>query len=117
VVRTDPLASLTATLDFQISGDDFGGTLRAQQVVLDLDLNVSGGIFPTTFTEGFEARHAAKDGSLELSRRAAEARVPRVNRRIRNVRTVVWELGGSNPSRLPDFVATESVAAPRLNAR
>ena len=54
VARSDAFGSLTATLDFHISGSDFGGTARAQQVVLDLDLNVSGGLLPTTFTEGFE---------------------------------------------------------------
>jgi hypothetical protein len=35
-------------------GDDFGGTVRKQQVVLDVDLNVSGGLLPSTFSEGFE---------------------------------------------------------------
>jgi hypothetical protein len=54
VARSDAFASLTAILDFQISGDGFGGTARRQQVVLDLDLNASGGLLPTTFTEGFE---------------------------------------------------------------
>jgi hypothetical protein len=54
VARSDAFESLTATLDFQISGSDFGGTARPQQVVLDLDLNVAGGFLPTTFTEGFE---------------------------------------------------------------
>ena len=54
VFRSDPLVSLTAGFDFQISGNDFGGTVRAQEATLDLDLNVSGGLLPSTFTEGFE---------------------------------------------------------------
>ncbi|HEX5041329.1 MAG TPA: hypothetical protein VFV75_00380 [Candidatus Polarisedimenticolaceae bacterium] len=54
VSRSDPFASLTATFDFQIAGNDFGGTVRPQQLTVDLDLNVSGGLFPSTFTEGFE---------------------------------------------------------------
>ncbi len=54
VVRSDPFGSLTATFDFQISGNDFGGTVRPQRAGVDLDLNVSGGVLPSTFTEGFE---------------------------------------------------------------
>ena len=56
VARSDPLASLTATFDFQISGDDFGGTVRPQQVVLDLDLNVSGGLLPSDVHGGLRGR-------------------------------------------------------------
>ncbi len=54
VSRSDPFASLTASFEFQVSGNDFGRTIRPQQVVLDLDLNASGGLIPTTYTEGFE---------------------------------------------------------------
>jgi hypothetical protein len=54
LARSDPFGSLTASFDFQIAGDDFGGTVRRQQVVLDLDLNASGGLLPSAFTEGFE---------------------------------------------------------------
>ena len=36
-------------------GDDFDSTVHAQQVTLDLDLNVSGGPLPTSYTEGFES--------------------------------------------------------------
>ena len=66
VTRSDPLASLTATFDLQITGNDFGGTVRAQQVVLDLDLNVSGGLLPTTFTEGFEGAGYGSFTSMSL---------------------------------------------------
>jgi hypothetical protein len=54
VARSDPFAELTATFDFTISGGDFGGTVRRQQVTLDLDLNVSGGLLPGSYSEGFE---------------------------------------------------------------
>ena len=66
VTRSDPLASLTATFDLHISGDDFGGTVRPQQIVLDLDLNVSGGFLPTTFTEGFEGAGYGSFMSMSL---------------------------------------------------
>ncbi len=54
VARSDPFASLSATFDFQISGNDFQGTVRPQQLTVDLDLNASGGLLPSTFAEGFE---------------------------------------------------------------
>ena len=54
VARSDAFASLLATLEFQIAGDGFGGTVRPQRVTLDLDLDASGGVIPTTFSEGFE---------------------------------------------------------------
>jgi len=37
VSRTDPFASLSATFDFQIAGNDFGGSVRPQQLTVDLD--------------------------------------------------------------------------------
>jgi len=55
VTRTDPSADLTATFGVRIWGDAFDQLSVPQQVTLDLDLNVSGGFIPTTFTEGFES--------------------------------------------------------------
>jgi hypothetical protein len=66
VARSDALESLTATFDLQITGNDFGGTVRPQQAVLDLDLNVSGGLLPTTFTEGFEGAGFGSFTSMSL---------------------------------------------------
>jgi hypothetical protein len=54
VARTDLFQELSMTLEFAISGDDFDTTMYAQERTLDVDLNVSGGILPTTYTEGFE---------------------------------------------------------------
>jgi len=54
VVRTDILQDFPITLDFAVSGDDFGTTTNPQSVTLESDLNASGGFLPTTFTEGFE---------------------------------------------------------------
>jgi hypothetical protein len=54
VNRTDPVADLTATFSVTVSGDDFDTVTRSQTVVLDLDLNVTGGLIPNSFAEGFE---------------------------------------------------------------
>ena len=54
VARLDPFQDLSVTLDFVVSGDDFGTTTRPQSVTLDVDLNASGGLLPTSYTEGFE---------------------------------------------------------------
>ncbi len=54
VARTDPSQDLSATLEFVVSGNEFNSTVRPQSVTLDVDLNVSGGFLPTTYTEGFE---------------------------------------------------------------
>ncbi len=66
VTRSDPLASLTATFELQIVGNDFGGTVRPQQIVLDLDFNASGGLLPSTFTEGFEGAGYGSFTSMSL---------------------------------------------------
>ncbi len=66
VSRTDSFASLSATFDFQIAGNDFGGTVRPQQLTVDLDLNVSGGLIPSTFTEGFEGAGFGSFTSMTL---------------------------------------------------
>ncbi|HEX5043845.1 MAG TPA: hypothetical protein VFV75_13120, partial [Candidatus Polarisedimenticolaceae bacterium] len=52
--RVDVSQDLLVTLDFAISGEDFGTTTKPQSVTLEADLNVSGGLLPTTYTEGFE---------------------------------------------------------------
>ncbi|HEX5044302.1 MAG TPA: ATP-binding protein [Candidatus Polarisedimenticolaceae bacterium] len=52
--RLDPFQDLSVTLDFVVSGNDFNTTLRSQSLTLDLDLNVSGGFLPSTYSEGFE---------------------------------------------------------------
>src|SRR5262245_30148923 len=54
VARIDPFEDLSMTLEFAISGDDFDTTAYPQERTLDLDLNVSGGFLPTSYTEGFE---------------------------------------------------------------
>lgn len=54
VARTDPFQDLSMTLEFTISGDDFDTTRYPQERTLDVDLNVSGGLLPTSYTEGFE---------------------------------------------------------------
>ncbi|HEX5044808.1 MAG TPA: hypothetical protein VFV75_18055 [Candidatus Polarisedimenticolaceae bacterium] len=54
VARATPEEELTATLNVLIWGDDFDALTRPQQVTVDLDLNVSGGVLSTSFTEGFE---------------------------------------------------------------
>ncbi|HET9298853.1 MAG TPA: hypothetical protein VFO11_02840, partial [Candidatus Polarisedimenticolaceae bacterium] len=54
VARTDLFQDLSITLEFTISGDDFGTARYPQERTLDVDLNVSGGLLPTTYTEGFE---------------------------------------------------------------
>ncbi len=53
VARGTPDLELTATFDVLIWGDDFD-SFQPQRVTLDLDLNVSGGLLPSTYTEGFE---------------------------------------------------------------
>ena len=67
VARTTPEEELTAVFDVLIWGDDFDASTRPcgfppgpcrqapQQVTLDLDLDVSGGLLPTSFAEGFES--------------------------------------------------------------
>jgi hypothetical protein len=55
VVRSDTFQDLPISLDFAISGEDFGTTNKRQSVTLETDLNVSGGFLPTTYTEGFES--------------------------------------------------------------
>ncbi len=54
VARSTVEEELTATFDVLIWGDDFDRLTRPQQVTVDLDLNVSGGLLPTSYTEGFE---------------------------------------------------------------
>jgi hypothetical protein len=54
VNRTDPNADLFATFSVTVSGDDFDTVTRSQEVVIDLDLNVTGGLLPTNYTESFE---------------------------------------------------------------
>ncbi|HEX5042050.1 MAG TPA: hypothetical protein VFV75_04040 [Candidatus Polarisedimenticolaceae bacterium] len=54
LARTDPDVGPTAVLDFLIWGDDFDLPVEPQRVTLELDLDVSGGGLPTSFTEGFE---------------------------------------------------------------
>ncbi|HEX5043626.1 MAG TPA: hypothetical protein VFV75_12010 [Candidatus Polarisedimenticolaceae bacterium] len=66
VARSDPFAELSATFDFQISGNDFGGTVRPQQVTVDVDLDVSGGLLPGTYTEGFEGAGFGSFTSMTL---------------------------------------------------
>jgi hypothetical protein len=66
VMRSDPSADLTATFDVLLSGDGFGAALRPQQVVLDLDLNVAGGLLPGTFSEGFEGAGFGSFTSMTL---------------------------------------------------
>ncbi len=55
VTRSNVDADLTATFEITVSGEDFDVTSRPQRFTVDLDLNVSGGSVPTTFTEGFES--------------------------------------------------------------
>ncbi len=54
VARTSADGDLSAAFNVAISGDAFRSSDRAQRITVDLDLNVSGGFLPTTFTEGFE---------------------------------------------------------------
>ncbi|HEX5042697.1 MAG TPA: hypothetical protein VFV75_07310, partial [Candidatus Polarisedimenticolaceae bacterium] len=53
VTRIDPFVELPATLEFAISGDDFGATTHPQEVTLEVD--VTGGFLPTSYSEGFES--------------------------------------------------------------
>jgi hypothetical protein len=53
VARTTPEEELTAVFDVLIWGV-FDVLTRPQQMTVDLDLDVSGGLFPTDYTEGFE---------------------------------------------------------------
>ena len=55
VERLDLSQELPVTLDFAVSGEDFGTTTHPQSMTLETDLNVSGGFLPTNFTEGFES--------------------------------------------------------------
>jgi hypothetical protein len=55
VSRIDPFLDLSASFDVLLWGDDFAGNGPRQTVDFDLDLNVSGGSGPTTYTEGFES--------------------------------------------------------------
>jgi hypothetical protein len=67
VARATPDEELTAVFDVLIWGDGFDASLRPcgwppghcrqppQQITFDLDLDVSGGLLPTSFTEGFES--------------------------------------------------------------
>jgi len=54
VNRTDPNTDLTASFSVTVSGDDFDTVTRSQAVIIDLDLNVTGGLIPTSYSEGFE---------------------------------------------------------------
>ncbi len=54
VTRLGTFQDLPVTLTFVVSGNNFNTTTFPQSVTLDVDLNVTGGASPTTYTEGFE---------------------------------------------------------------
>ncbi|ANM30160.1 hypothetical protein ABI59_12140 [Acidobacteria bacterium Mor1] len=54
VSRTSLGEEVTAQFRVTLAGDQFDAVLEAQNLVLDLDLDLTGGTGPTTFNEGFE---------------------------------------------------------------
>jgi hypothetical protein len=75
VVRSLPDTDITARFEVLIWGDDFDVLVAPQQVTLDLDLQVSGGATPSTFTEGFDS--GAEFGSFtSMSLDVGKASVP-----------------------------------------
>jgi hypothetical protein len=89
VTRTTPDEELTAVFDVLIWGDGFDASIRPcrwppgpcrqppQQITLDLDLDVSGGLLPTSFTEGFESSGFGSFSTMSLDVGKASERAVR----------------------------------------
>ena len=64
VARTSVDQTLAATFNVTVTGDGFD--VLPQKVSMDLDLNVSGGFVPNSFTEGFEGAGFGSFTSMSL---------------------------------------------------
>ena len=52
--RTDPFADFSALVQVSVDADQFDATNLTQTLIMDLDLDATGGVGPSIYFEGFE---------------------------------------------------------------